>query len=86
MTRCSIVTTEIRTSIAAEASLRLQVLAHTVVGVTNKHAKTLPCVSRSLDRLTSTTYGFEGSHFAFARRNIIDDKATLGLARVLVIK
>jgi hypothetical protein len=46
LTRCSIVATEIRSSVATEAGLRLQVLAHAIVCIAYKHTEPLSHVSQ----------------------------------------
>lgn len=45
LTRCSIVATEIRSSVATKAGLRLQVLAHAIVCIAYKHTEALGHVS-----------------------------------------
>lgn len=70
LARRSIVTSKVGSRVAAEACLRLQLLSFAVVCVTNEHAET---------RL-------KGSHLRLPRRHIVDNKATLGLASVLVVE
>ena len=54
LARSSVVAAKVGSSVASEARLRLQILAHTVGGVANEHAEALVCllskiVSKSWD-------------------------------------
>lgn len=86
-TRSSIIASKIRSTVASKACLRLHSVAFlfTLHSVTYEHTESLKAIvriKRSINR--SGTYRLKSLDLALARRDIIHNKATLGLPCVLI--